>query len=75
MEAQYLIFNFVFEILKLKKLYGYIYENNERALRFSQQFGSIIEGTIIKNEKRSLVSTLTSEDFYRSRIRKLLYRD
>ena len=38
-EAQILIFRFAFEVLGLQCIDGFIYADNERAIRFNKQFG------------------------------------
>ena len=38
-EAQILSFRFAFEVLKLECIDGFIYADNERAIRFNKQFG------------------------------------
>lgn len=52
-EAQFLSFRFAFDVLGLDYLISYIYEDNERALRFSEQFGGIITG---KRKSRSNIN-------------------
>ncbi len=45
-EAEILLLDFAFDELKLQEVYGEIYTQNTRALRFSKQFGGIVQDAI-----------------------------
>ena len=77
-EAQLLAFKFAFEYLDLKEITSYIFFDNERALRFSQQFGGVSSGTL-KDENgymyRILINEKSSFEMYEKKLSTILYRE
>lgn len=59
-EAQLLAFKFAFEYLNLQSVTSYIFIDNERALRFSQQFGGVSSGTL-KDENGQIYHIVVNE--------------
>lgn len=55
LEAQMLIFRFAFRELGLKCIDGFIYEDNERALRFNKQFGGKHYPPELNEEGKSII--------------------
>lgn len=76
-EAQLLSFQFAYNILGLRNVISYIYTENERALRFTQQFGGVIHEPIEKNGNMEYMVTNSKEDFYvcEKKLASLLYRE
>ena len=75
LEAQILVFDFAFEVLKLKEVVSFIYFDNERALRFSSQFGGIAEEPKVykENDRPMIKKHNTPETYYKARIKLLRY--
>ncbi|MBQ3442759.1 MAG: GNAT family N-acetyltransferase [Selenomonadaceae bacterium] len=77
LENQFLLSSFAFEILKLEETHSYTYEDNSRALRFSDFFGYTIQSEKFdKQDKKVYKSSLNSENFLSSqeKLCKLIYR-
>lgn len=76
-EAQLLSFHFGFEDLKLKKIVSYIYSDNVRALRFTQQFGGILYDPEEKDGCFQCKATNSKEDFEicAKKLEALIYRE
>lgn len=76
-EAQLLSFAFGFYQLGLKEIVSYIYAENTRALRFTQQFGGILLEAEEKNGKLERKAVNSKEDFQicEKKLKKILYRD
>ena len=53
-EAQYLSFDFAFNTLNIQGLWGFIYTENHRAIRFAQTFGVTIEDPKESDTGRSI---------------------
>ena len=75
-EAQLLSFRFGYINLGLNKIISYIYTDNHRALRFIQQFGGVIQGTIERNGQMEYTVTNSKYDFIEceKKLVALLYR-
>ncbi len=80
-EAQLLSFQFAFKGLHMELVNNYIYIDNERALRFSKQFGGILveeesEEQVIKGGQICQKVIITKEDFAAAskKLSKMLYR-
>lgn len=76
-EAQMLIFKFAFEILGMETVVGYIFADNERAIRFNKQFGCVLEEPEIHDNGHMMVkATYTREAVEKAteRIKKMMYR-
>lgn len=76
-EAQLLSFQFAFDVLGLDYLISYIYEDNERALRFNKQFGGRFCGNRVTTDGRKEVMTINSNDAFKEslkKLKKMLYR-
>ena len=75
-EAVYLVYRYVLNELKACAIYGWVYEENQRAIRFNKLMGGIIgepeelEGRIIRKVVFKNPEFLEAE----SKIRKMLYR-
>lgn len=63
-ETQLLLYNFVFDVLNLDSVSGYIYKENKRALRFAKQFGGLITNDVLKDEVLFSVVSTTKENFH-----------
>lgn len=77
MEAQFLLFQFAFDELKLRNIVGYIFVENKRALRFIQQFGAELGKVKKDNSEHTVQEVFTSrEAFYmcKSKLTAMLYR-
>lgn len=77
-EAALLLFRFAFDILRLKKVTGYIVDGNKRADRFNKQFGCVT-GEPEYDEKGGVIrrTQITNDSFQQAkkRLQKLLYRN
>ena len=76
-EAQLLIFRFAFDKLKLKYVSGYIFADNERAIRFNRQFGAKQYPVEVDENGREIVKfDIFSEEYKKadSRYSSILYR-
>lgn len=62
-EAQLLSFHFGFNNLGLKSIVSYIYAENERALRFTKQFGGVLHQPEEKDGHMEYEATNSKEDF------------
>lgn len=77
-EAQLLSFHFGFNDLKLKEIVSYIYAENARALRFTQQFGGVLHNSEMDENGRMVCkATSSKEDFdvCEKKLSALLYRE
>lgn len=77
MEAQLLIFKFAFDYLGMDTVLGYIFADNERAIRFNKQFGCIMDEPEIHDNGHMMVkATYTKEavDKASERIIRMMYR-
>lgn len=76
-EAQLLIFKFAFEYLGMDTVLGYIFADNDRAIRFNKQFGCIMDEPEMHNNGHWMVkATYTREAVEKAseKIKKILYR-
>lgn len=75
-EAQLLSFHFGFNELGLKNIVSYIYADNARALRFTQQFGGVLQEPEEKDGHLECKAINSKEDFdaCEKKLRALLYR-
>lgn len=76
-EAQLLSFQFAFDVLNLDYLISYIYQDNERAIRFDKQFGGYICGNRVTSDGHEEVMTINSKDAFEEslkKFKKILYR-
>lgn len=76
-EAQLLLFEFAFDMLHLTKVVGYMFADNERAIRFSQQFeGTLFEPEMHDNGHLMVKVTFTKEQVEeaKKKIGRILYR-
>ena len=77
LEAQILSFEFGFGVLGLKCIVGFIYDDNERGLRFNKMFGGKLCSQITGRDGRNMiVSEIWDVDFYsaENKIKKIIYR-
>lgn len=75
-EATMLLFEFAFNVLRIKKITGYILDGNKRAERFNRQFGCLIgETEKEKNGKMIRKTLITAESFQKAgeKLRRILY--
>ena len=76
-EAQMLIFEFAFENLGMDTVVGYIFADNERAIRFNKQFGCVLDEPELHDNGHMMVkATYTKEAVEKAaaRIKKMMYR-
>lgn len=77
-EAQILSFEYAFNILCVKRTISYIFEDNERALRFSKSFGGTFEKDYVHSNpsRRMLKKTTTKEQFCDAskKLKRMIYR-
>lgn len=76
-EAQMLIFKFAFENLGMDTVLGYIFADNERAIRFNKQFGCVLDEPEMHDNGHMMVKvTYTKEAVEKAteRIKKVMYR-
>lgn len=76
-EAQYLAFRFAFSELSVSSLWGFIYAENHRAIRFAQVFGVTIYDPETDLQGRNIREVVFfKNDFFEkeTEIRKMLYR-
>lgn len=76
-EAQMLIFKFAFEYLGMNTVVGYIFADNERAIRFNKQFGCILDKPEPHDNGHMMVkATYTKEAVEKAteRIKRMIYR-
>lgn len=76
-EAQMLIFKFAFENLGMDMVVGYIFADNERAIRFNKQLGCILDEPKLHDNGHMMVkATYTREAVEQAteRIRMMMYR-
>lgn len=62
-EAQLLSFHFGFNDLGLKNIVSYLYAENARALRFTQQFGGVLHEPEEKDGHMECMATNSKENF------------
>lgn len=76
-EAQLLSFHFGFNELGLKNIISYIYADNTRALRFTQQFGGVLHEPEERNGHMESKATNSKEDFdvCEKKLSELIYRE
>lgn len=77
-EAQLLSFDYAFNVLGVKQTVSYIFKCNERALRFSKNFGGTFEDDIAHDSSKQMVKkTTTKDDFNQSsiKIKNMIYRE
>jgi RimJ/RimL family protein N-acetyltransferase len=76
-EAQMLIFKFAFENLGMDTVLGYIFADNERAIRFNKQFGCILSEPELHDNGHMMVKAIYTKDEVEKateRIKKMMYR-
>lgn len=76
-EAQMLVFKFAFETLGMDTVLGYIFADNDRAIRFNKQFGCVLdEPTLQDNGYMMVKATYTREAVEKAtqKIKKMMYR-
>lgn len=75
-EAQMLSFRFGFYVLGLDSIVSFIFSDNDRALRFTQQFGGKLHAPELKNGRMECMATNSKEDFMEceKKLVKMLYR-
>lgn len=76
-EAQLLIFNLAFNQLHLNEVIGYIFADNERAIRFNKQFGANIGEPQINENGHIMVKASFAEENVKvatKTINRILYR-
>lgn len=76
-EAQYLSFDFAFNTLNIDKLWGFIYEENHRAIRFAETFGVTLFEPREYTDGRLIREVYFYKDDFRERIpqiEKMIYR-
>lgn len=77
-ETAYLLYEFAFHTLGLECLYGIVYADNKRAIRYNQQFGVVTGETCLdENNKRMIHVSISAKNFnYRkAALKKLIYRN
>lgn len=77
MEAQLLNFKFAFDVLHLTTVVGYIFADNERALRFNQQFGGAFYEPEMHDNGHMMVKVSFSKEQVETaekKIGRMLYR-
>ena len=77
-EAQYLSFDFAFNTLNVQDLWGFIYTENHRAIRFAQTFGVTIEEPKENDTGRSIREVWFSKKNFNEQINKIhrmIYRE
>ena len=77
-EAQLLIFRFAFGMLGLGFISGYIYSNNERAIRFNKQFGGVQSPPEKDENGNEIIRFIITSDVFEivdKRISSILYRE
>lgn len=76
-EAAYLLYEFAFNTLGIECLYGTVFSDNKRALRYNKQFG-VVTGELCVNEnnKKIINVSITANDFNtrKTELDKMLYR-
>ena len=76
-EANYLAYKYGLDNLGLNKLWGFIYAENERAIRFAELFGGILceayemDGRLV----RDVVFKQPEFGFAEQKVRKMIYRE
>lgn len=76
-EAQMLIFKFAFEDLGMDTVLGYVFADNERAIRFNKQFGAILDEPEFHDNGHMMIKATYTKDAVEKateRIRKMMYR-
>lgn len=76
-EAQYLIFKFAFIEMGVERLWGVIYADNRRAIRFAQQFGVIVEEPSINGMGKEVREVMFTKPRFlekQPQIEKMIYR-
>ena len=76
-EAQFLSFNYAFNTLGTEKLWGFIYSENHRAIRFAEIFGSTLMAPSIDLNGRSIREVFFSKYSFNRKvpqIQKMIYR-
>ena len=76
-EAQVLVFRFAFDVLKLECLEGFIFADNDRALRFNKQFGGKQYSPVIDDSGKEIIKFENWESDFRKVDKKyssILYR-
>lgn len=77
-EAQLLAFKFAFEYLKLEKVVSYIFKDNDRALRFSKQFGGVLVGTLEDKDEHVYLKVINEKkefEMCEKKLSAMLYRE
>lgn len=76
-EAQLLNFKFAFDVLHVQTVVGYIFADNERALRFNKQFGGMLHEPFKSDNGHMMIeSSFTKEQVEGAakKIGRMLYR-
>ena len=76
-EAQLLIFKFAFEYLNVDTVVGYIFADNERAIRFNKQFGCELEEPVMHDNGHYMVKatyTKGAVEKASAKITRMMYR-
>lgn len=66
-EAGILLFDFCFDVLKLERIVGYVYESNKRALRYNKIFGKVLPEVINKYGVNTKKIEIEAEEYYKRR--------
>lgn len=77
MEAQYLLFKLAFVDMKIEKLWGFIYVENQRAIRFAQAFGVTLFDPEIDETGRNIHEVIFERQNFIDRkagVEKMIYR-
>lgn len=76
-EAQVLLDDFGYDHLGLSQIISYIFADNDRALRFSNQFGGTFDELPVYKNDRPMLKKTNSKNSYeeaRKKLAKMLYR-
>lgn len=77
-EAQSLVFKFAFDYLGVDTVVGFIFADNERAIRFNKQFGCVLDKPELHGNGHMMVKATYTKDAVEKaieRIERIMYRN